>query len=238
MRLSKFLANSGVASRRKAEELIEAGRVAVNGKVVTEQGTKVDPATDVVTVDRKRIESTEKMWIALHKPRSYMCTRADPQGRKTIYDLLPKELQSLFYVGRLEYDSEGLLLLTNDGDAAHRLLHPSFEVARVYDAIVDGAVTSEVVKKLSSGVELADGIARAESVSVQPGRNEKESRVRLALREGRKREVRRMMSAVGHEVRRLRRVSYGPIKLGRLAAGEWRELTEAELKSLHGNKRT
>ena len=231
-RLQKFLANAGVASRRKAEELISAGRVSVNGVVVTELGTKVDAAADSIVVDGRKIESSAPRWIALHKPRGYVSTREDPQGRPTIYDLLPGELHGLFYVGRLDVDSEGLMLLTNHGDAAHRLLHPSFEVQRVYDVLVGGAVSEQNVQQLLSGVQLDDGIARAREVRVLPGRGTNESRVRLVLQEGRKREVRRMMRALGYPVRRLKRVSYGPIQLGRLAAGQWRSLTDEELRAL------
>jgi len=232
VRLQKFLANAGVTSRRKAEELIEAGRVKVNGSVVRELGTKVDPARDEVLVDGRRIRSAQEIWVALHKPRGYVSTRHDPQGRPTIYELLPEELHSLFYVGRLDVDSEGLILLTNAGDTAHRMLHPSFEVTRVYDVLVRGFLNRDAEERLRAGVMLDDGMARAQSVRVRPGRTPDESRVRLSLREGRKREVRRMMSALGHDVRRLRRISYGPIQLGALPPGKWRRLTETELRSL------
>ncbi|MGQ0560434.1 MAG: pseudouridine synthase [Gemmatimonadota bacterium] len=228
VRLQKFLANAGVASRRKAEELIEAGRVSVNGQVVTELGTKVDPATDAITVDGRNIESAQPVWVALHKPRGYVSTRDDPQGRPTIYDLLPESLHSLFYVGRLDVDSEGLMLLTNAGDQAHRLLHPSFGVSRVYEVLVKGDVARETVERLLRGVELEDGVARAESVERLPASKVGASRLRLILREGRKREVRRMLSAVGRPVRRLRRTRYGPIELGNLPSGKWRLLSEAE----------
>ncbi len=232
VRLQKFLANAGVASRRKAEELIEAGRVSVNGTVVQELGTKVDPATDRVLVDGRRIESAGPVWIALHKPRGYVSTRDDPQGRPTIYDLLPQELHTLFYVGRLDVDSEGLILLTNVGDAAHRLLHPSFQVPRVYEVAVNGEVTAAAVQQLLQGVPLEDGTARAESVQLLAARKAGETRLRVLLREGRKREVRRMMGALGHNVRRLKRVSYGPVQLGQLATGKWRPLTQEELRKL------
>lgn len=231
-RLQKYLANAGVASRRKAEELITAGRVSVNGNVVTELGTKVDDGSDEIVVDGKVISKSDRNWVALNKPRGYVTTRDDPQGRPTIYELLPPHLRSLFYVGRLDVESEGLLLLTNDGDRAHRLLHPKFQVPRVYDVIVSGGVTAETVRKLLAGVELDDGTAKAESVKVMPARHADESKLRILLREGRKREVRRMMRAVGHPVRRLRRISYGPVQLGRLASGEWRQLTAEELKGL------
>ncbi|HEY0673874.1 MAG TPA: pseudouridine synthase [Longimicrobiales bacterium] len=236
MRLQKFLANAGVSSRRKAEELIARGRVKVNGRVVTELGTKVDDAKDVVAVDGKKIESAETIWIALHKPRGYLSTRRDPQGRPTVYDLLPPSLHGLFYVGRLDLDSEGLLLLTNDGDTANRMLHPRYEVERVYEILVRGEVKPDKIDMLLDGVELDDGVATAESVKVL-GVTRNEMRMRLTLREGKKREVRRMLWAVGHKVLRLKRLSYGPIKLGRLAEGKWRKLTEAELRSLPGRSK-
>jgi 23S rRNA pseudouridine2605 synthase len=233
MRLQKFLANAGVSSRRKAEELITGGRVKVNGRAVTELGTKVDDAKDVVAVNGKTIKSAETVWIALNKPRGYVSTRKDPQGRPTVYDLLPPALHGLFYVGRLDLDSEGLLLLTNDGDTANRMLHPRYEVARVYEVLVRGEIKPDKIDQLLQGVELDDGIATAESVKVL-GVARNEMRLRLTLREGRKREVRRMLWAVGHKVLRLKRISYGPIKLNRLAEGKWRKLNEAELRSLPG----
>ena len=233
VRLQKFLANAGVASRRKAEELITAGRVQVNGKVVTELGTKIDAAKDIVMVGGKQIRAAEPVWIALHKPRGYVSTRNDPEDRPTVYQLLPESLRTLFYVGRLDIDSEGLLLLTNDGDGAHRMLHPSYEVARVYEVLVRGELKPDRVQQLLDGVELEDGTARAQSVRIL-GVLRNETRVRLVLREGRKREVRRMMWAVGHKVLRLKRTSYGPIQLGRLPEGKWRKLTVEELRSLPG----
>jgi 23S rRNA pseudouridine2605 synthase len=236
MRLQKFLANAGVTSRRKAEELISAGKVKVNGRVVTELGTKIDDAKDSVSVNGKKVESTETVWIALNKPRGYVSTRKDPQRRPAVYDLLPASLHGLFYVGRLDLDSEGLLLLTNDGDTANRLLHPRYEVERVYEVLIRGELKPDRIEQLLEGVELEDGIARAESVKVL-GVTRNEMRLRLTLREGRKREVRRMLWAVGHKVLRLKRLSYGPIKLGRLAEGKWRKLTEAELRTLPGREK-
>jgi 23S rRNA pseudouridine2605 synthase len=231
MRLQKFLAGAGVSSRRKAEDLISAGKVKVNGEVVTELGTKIDDAKDVITVSGKKIESAETIWIALHKPRGYLSTRKDPEGRPTVYDLLPPALHTLFYVGRLDLDSEGLLLMTNDGDTANRLLHPRYEVERVYEVLIRGELKPDRIDRLLEGVELEDGIARAETVKVL-GVTRNEMRLRLALREGKKREVRRMLWAVGHKVLRLKRLSYGPIKLDRLPEGKWRKLSEDELRTL------
>ena len=232
VRLQKFLANAGVASRRKAEQLIEAGRVQVNGITVTELGTKVDADADTVVVDGKVIRTAEPVWIALHKPAGYVSTRDDPQRRPTIYDLLPDSLHGLFYVGRLDANSEGLMLLTNDGDTAHRLLHPRYQVARVYEVIVRGAVSDQTVARLMRGVELDDGMAQAESVKVLPGTKAGATRMRLVLREGRKREVRRMLRAVGHEVARLKRTAYGSVRLGELGVGKWRRLTADEVGSI------
>jgi 23S rRNA pseudouridine2605 synthase len=231
MRLQKFLAGAGVSSRRKAEDLIRAGKVKVNGQVVTELGTRIDDAVDVVSVNGKKIEPAETIWIALHKPRGYVSTRKDPQGRPTVYDLLPPALHTLFYVGRLDLDSEGLLLMTNDGDTANRLLHPRYEVERVYEVLIRGELKPDRIERLLEGVELEDGIARAENVKVL-GVTRNEMRLRLTLREGKKREVRRMLWAVGHKVLRLKRISYGPINLERLPEGKWRKLTEDELRTL------
>jgi 23S rRNA pseudouridine2605 synthase len=231
VRLQKYLSQAGVASRRASEGLIEAGRVSVNGSVVTELGTRVDPEGDAVMVDGKLVEPAPRTWVALHKPVGYVTTRSDPEGRSTVYDLLPAELHGLFYVGRLDYDSEGLLLLTNDGDATHRLLHPSFGAERVYEAVVEGRPDERVMRQLVEGVQLDDGLAVARHAErgerVQGG-----VVVRVTLAEGRKREVRRMLAAVGHPVRRLRRVRYGPVQLGELPAGQWRELTRRELSAL------
>jgi 23S rRNA pseudouridine2605 synthase len=227
IRLQKFLSQAGTASRRHAEELIAAGRVSVNDVVVTEQGTRVHPSRDVVLVDGRRVRPADFEWYALHKPRGYLSTRHDPQGRSTVYDLVPAELQRLFYVGRLDYDSEGLVLLTNDGDTAHRMLHPSFGVEREYEVELDRSADEALVSTLLQGVELDDGPARAEAV-----RRIGVKGLRLTLREGRKREVRRMLAACGHDVRRLRRVRYGPVELGELEPGAWRKLAKRELAAL------
>jgi 23S rRNA pseudouridine2605 synthase len=234
VRLQKYLARAGVASRRQAEELIRAGRVRLNGAVVTEMGTKIRPGEDRVTVDRRDVEPAPALWIALHKPRGVVSTRRDPQGRRTVYDLLPPTHRRLFHVGRLDLDSEGLLLLTNDGENAHRLLHPRYGAARVYDVEVEGRPDPETLDRLKRGVTLEDGLARAHDVRALRA-PAGAGRLRLTLREGRKREVRRMLEAVGHPVVRLRRVQYGPVRLGDLPVGAWRPLATAELAALRAD---
>jgi pseudouridine synthase len=227
VRLQKFLSQAGVASRRRSEALIVAGRVQVNGNVVTELGTRVDPRHDRVEVDGARIRPARTAWYALHKPRGYLSTRSDPGGRATLYDLLPEPLHGLFHVGRLDYDSEGLVLLTNDGDTAHRMLHPRFRVPRDYEVELDRNAGADLADRLQAGIELEDGPARAEHAERTGPK-----RLRLTLLEGRQREVRRMLAALGHDVRRLRRLRYGPVELGALPEGDWRPLSAAELRAL------
>ncbi len=232
VRLQKFLANAGVTSRRKAEELIRAGRVTVNGGAVTELGTRVDPAHDRVTVDQRVIAPATVVWIALHKPAGYLTSRGDPQGRPTVYTLLPSAHRGLFYVGRLDFDTEGLVLLTNDGDRAHRLQHPRFCVPRVYDVSVEGAVDAARSAQLLRGVQLEDGPARLLEAQVLE-RSARMTVLRVTLAEGRKREVRRIFAAVGQRVVRLVRIRYGPIALGALRPGAWRELSASEIAALN-----
>lgn len=229
--MQKLLSRAGVASRRKAEELMEAGRVRINGEVVTTLGVRVDPEQDAVEVDGEEVTVPPARWILLHKPEGVLTTRKDPHGRRTVYDLLPEELDSLRYVGRLDRDTEGLLLLTNQGDAIHRLLHPSYEVDREYFAAVKGSPRPETLERLRSGVPLEDGPARADRVEVVEETTEG-ARVALVLREGRNREVRRLLAAVGHPVRSLVRRRFGPVRLGDLSEGRWRDLTEAEVRAL------
>lgn len=216
--------------------MIRDGRVRVNDEVVREMGVKVRPG-DKVVVDGREVSPDAPMWVMLHKPPGYVTTRDDPRGRPTVYDLLPARFESLFHVGRLDLDSEGLLLLTNEGDVAHRLMHPSGGVDRVYRVDVEGMLTRAERSRLLDGVELEDGPARAYEVEVigeaasGPGSGPG-ARVRVVMREGRKREVRRLFDAVGHPVRRLVRERLGPVTLGGLPAGEWRELTAAEVAAL------
>jgi pseudouridine synthase len=210
------------------------GRVRVNGQVVTELGARVVPGRDVVEVDGDPVEDRRDVastWVAFHKPVGVLTTRRDPHGGATVYDVLPAEIRRLKYVGRLDRDAAGLLLLTDDGDAAHRLQHPSGEVEREYLVEVAGAVGPDVLAHLLAGVQLGDGPAKARRARViDAGRVV--STLTLVLTEGRKREVRRMMSAVGHPVLKLTRVRFGPVRLGDLEAGAWRPLTERERKQL------
>lgn len=237
VRLQRFLSQAGVASRRRAEELIRAGRVRVDGAVVTELGSRVDPEAARVEVDGRVVRPVARSWIALHKPVGYVTTRKDPEGRPTIYDLLPPEFHGLFYVGRLDYNTEGLVLLTNDGDVANRLTHPRYGVERIYEVDAEGEVSAAAIRRLEKGVMLEDGLARAERVVRRRGGPRDTSRLHLTLREGRKREVRRMFEAIGHPVRRLARIQYGPVKLGALAPGAWRRLTSNEMLALSASGR-
>ncbi|MFW5947192.1 MAG: pseudouridine synthase [Gemmatimonadota bacterium] len=234
MRLQKFLSRAGVASRRAAEQMIRDGRVRVNGEVVRQMGVKVAP-DDRVEVDGRAVAPEPPAWVLLHKPAGYVTTRDDPRGRPTVYDLVPARFGSLFHVGRLDLDSEGLLLLTNEGGVANRLMHPGGEVDRVYRVDVAGRLSDADRSRLLGGVELEDGPARAHGVEVLGAAATPDgagTRVRLVMREGRKREVRRLFDAVGHPVHRLVRERLGPVRLGDLGAGEWRELTRDEVEAL------
>lgn len=232
MRLQKFLARAGLASRRGSEDLMTAGRVRVNGVVVTELGAKVDPAVDAVTVDGRLVTLAEKpVYLALHKPEGVVTTMSDPQGRPTVATLVPvAEHPGLFPVGRLDFDTTGLLLFTTDGELAHRLLHPRWHVEKVYRAQVDGTISARDLEQLRTGVQLDDGMtspARVRAIRVGPT-----SYCEIAIREGRKRQVRRMFSAVGHPVLTLERVAFGPIELGSLRARQWRYLDAEEVEAL------
>jgi 23S rRNA pseudouridine2605 synthase len=236
--LQKYLSRAGVSSRREGERLIAEGRVSVDGMVVTEMGTRVVPGEQVVRVDGARVDVQPIRWIAMYKPAGYLTTRKDDRGRPTVYSLLPDDQEELFHVGRLDRLTEGLLILTNEGEAANRLLHPSYQIARRYRAVVEGEVGAEQARHLARGVPLEDGLARAEDVRVHPapgvpGPGKKTiTEISLTLREGRKRQVRRMLEAIGLSVRRLVRESFGPLKLGSLRPGEWREISPDEVRAL------
>lgn len=237
VRLQKYLARAGVASRRASEDLIREGRVSVNGSIVTELGTKVDPATVRVEVDGELVRPEPARWVMLHKPPGYLCTRSDPEGRPTVYDLLDEDGSSLFHVGRLDYMSEGLLLLTNEGAIAERLLHPRNEMRRRYEVTVAGPVTGLAIQQLREGVELEDGPARALRVELEPGPRQDQATIGLTLAEGRNREVRRMMETVGLTIHALKRVAFGPLALGDLPRGSWRPLDAGEIERLRALNR-
>lgn len=231
-RLQKVIARAGVCSRRKAEELIAAGRVRVNGRVVTELGTKVDARADRIEVDGVSVAGAQpRRYYALNKPAGVVTTAFDPQGRRSVLELLPKEVR-LFPVGRLDYQTEGLLLLTNDGALAHRLAHPSYGVEKEYVVVVAGRVGPQALKTLREGVPLDDGMTLPAQVRVLE-RGKDWTRLALTLKEGRNRQIRRMGEAVGHPVLALRRVRYGPILLGDLPAGRWRRLSRDEVRALY-----
>lgn len=229
-RLQKVLARAGLGSRRACEDLIRQGRVRVNGRAAA-LGDRVDPRTDRVEVDGSRVPlDPELRYLVLHKPRGVVTTASDPQGRPDVSRYYPEGVR-VFPVGRLDRDTEGLLLLTNDGELANRLLHPRYGVEREYLAEVEGRPTERAMSALRRGVELEDGPARAAAVRRVGGAGERGA-VRIVMTEGRKREVRRMLEAVGLPVRRLVRVRFGPIRLGRLGPGKVRELDPAEVREL------
>lgn len=237
VRLQRYLARAGVASRRGSERLILEGRVAVNGEVVTELGTRVDAESARVEVDGEVVRPEPPRWIMLHKPPGYLCTRSDPEGRPTVYDLVGEDMASLFHVGRLDYMSEGLLLLTNEGTIAERLLHPRNQVARRYEVTVAGPIPAETAARLRQGVDLDDGPARALRAGVRPGPRTDQAVIEMTLVEGRNREVRRMMEAVGLTVHALKRVALGPLELGNLPRGRWRPLKAGEIERLRASNR-
>jgi 23S rRNA pseudouridine2605 synthase len=229
IRLQKLLAQSGVASRRRCEELMLAGSVEVDGEVVTRLGTKVDPTTAVIRVDGKRLPPVSAhVYVVLNKPRGVVSTMADPEGRRTLSDFVADRPERLFHVGRLDTDTGGLILLTNDGDFAQRVAHPSYELEKTYVAEVDGVASRATVRRLLAGVELDDGpveVRAAKVVSTHADR----SLVELTIHEGRNRIVRRLLEQVGHPVRQLTRTAIGPVQLVGLRSGELRELTPDEL---------
>ncbi len=234
-RLQKYLSQAGFASRRKAEELIEQGRVTVNGVPVTKAGTKVTPGRSRVAVDGTPVFwKPERIYLLLNKPSGYITSLDDPEQRPVVTDLLPKRMPRVFPVGRLDWESEGALLMTNDGELAHRLMHPSFKTPRVYAVKVRGEVKDDgpIVEALTRGVRLEDGMVRPDRVTVH-AHTGKHTWIEIALHIGRKRVIRRMCEAVGHEVLRLRRLSYGELTIKGLASGQHRDLTEEEVRGLY-----
>lgn len=232
MRLQKYLADAGVASRRACEALIQEGRVQVNGAVAV-IGQSVEEG-DEVCLDGKPVGLAEKrVVLILHKPRGVVSTSSDPQGRKTVQDLVSDVSARLYHVGRLDINSEGLLLMTNDGALAYRMTHPKFQVEKTYYAVCDGNLTAGEIARLVNGVELEDGMTAPARVE-RAGRTVRgDSSFIITIREGRNRQVRRMIEAVGHRTLRLKRERFGPLSLGGLKPGEYRVLTEAELATLY-----
>jgi 23S rRNA pseudouridine2605 synthase len=228
MRLNAFLARAGVASRRRADELIVAGRVSVNGEI-GELNTVVG-SRDVVEVDGRRVARQRLAYVLLHKPAGVLTTAKDPHGRPTVVDLVSHDAR-VVPVGRLDADTTGALLLTNDGELAHRLAHPRYGVAKVYEAVVEGSPDRDTLRRLAEGVELEDGRTAAARARVLR-RGPAESVLELTLHEGRKHQVKRMCAAVGHPVLRLQRSRYAGLGLDGLEPGEWRELTRGEVEAL------
>jgi len=232
-RLQKILAQAGIASRRKCEELILSGAVEVNGEPVTTLGTKADPAVDVITVNGRPIRSEKKIYVMLNKPKGVITSAKDPQGRKVVSDFLPGIKERVYPVGRLDYDTEGLLLLTNDGEFANLLTHPKHHVPKTYHATVKGVPHGSALEKLQQGVMLEDGITYPAEVEYHDVKMEaNEATIRITIHEGRNRQVRRMFEAVGHKVIKLKRVRFGEISLEGLPRGKFRHLTEQEVKAL------
>jgi len=230
-RLQKILASAGFGSRRQCEELIEQGRVEVNG-AVARLGCKVDPVHAEIKVDGERLKSAKPVYLALFKPKGYLCTDQDQQGRARTIELIPESFGRLFLIGRLDKESEGLILLTNDGALSERLTHPKYGVPKVYRVQVAGELTEEGVRQLREGVHLAEGFAKAANVVIK-GRYKQSTILELTLTEGMNREVRRLLAHIGHKVLTLIRVAVGPVKLGKMAPGEWRKLSQSEVERLY-----
>ena len=232
IRLQKVMASAGIGSRRACEQMIEAGRVSVNDQLVKEQGRRVDPAVDIIRVDTMRINTAPGMvFLAMNKPRGYVTAMTDPEGRPTVGDLVADRMERLFHVGRLDADTEGLLLLTNHGELAHRLSHPSYEVPKTYLVEVLGPVARDVGKRLREGIQLEDGIVRVDSFKLIDSTSNRVL-LELILHEGRKHIVRRALAEVGHPVQRLVRTAVGPVQLGPQKPGKIRNLTRDELAGL------
>ena len=230
-RLQKIISQAGIASRREAEKLIAEGRVAVDGKTVTEQGIKIDPQHHKITVNGKEIKGNEQsVYFLLNKPKGYLSTVKDDRGRKTVIDLLPEVRERIFPVGRLDYNTEGLLLLTNDGQLMNALIHPRGEIEKTYIASVSGEITAEKLERLRNGVELEDGLTAPAKVRVLDNDPKTgKTKIEVIIHEGRNRQVRRMFSAVGCEVKGLKRSEFAGLNLSGVKRGEYRALSDEEL---------
>ena len=231
IRLQKLISEAGICSRREAEELIQKGRVYLNGVKCTTLGTKVIPEQDRVTVDGILIKPRRKLYLALHKPANVSCTCKDPQERTTVLDLPPAEMHHVYPVGRLDYDSEGLLLLTSDGEFCQKITHPSRGVNKIYYVEIQGPIQKDIISKMLHGVKHEGDFLRASGVKILRSNNTR-SCLEITLKEGKTREIRRMLDTLGQVVLTLRRIQIGPIKLDKLPLGKWRILTKTEIKLL------
>ena len=231
-RLQKFMAEAGVASRRACEELIRQGRVTVNGETAS-LGRSVEPEQDRVELDGKPVQKEQRRTvILLYKPRGVVSTSSDPEGRRTVQDYFREIPERLYNVGRLDLNSEGLLLMTNDGALANRLTHPRYGVEKTYYAVCDGRLTASEAAKLTNGIELEDGMTAPARVDAVRTTQRGDTSFLITIHEGRNRQIRRMLEAVGHRSLRLKRERFGPLSLGTLAPGEWRKLSVEEIKKL------
>ena len=230
-RLQQILAAAGFGSRRACEQLIIDGRVEVDGQVAR-LGDRADPRTQVIRVDGEALPKMKPVYLAVNKPKGYLCTSRDQQGRRRVIDLVPQTFGRVFPIGRLDQESEGLIILTNDGALCERLAHPRFEVAKKYQVQVAGLVETELVDQLKKGIHVAEGVVQADEVKILSP-HKKSSILEIALREGKNREIRRMLARVGHKVLHLKRVAVGPVKLGKLLAGDYRPLTNEEISRLY-----
>ena len=232
IRLQKVLAQAGLGSRRRCDDMIAHGRVEVNGEIIDVMGARVDPDRDVIRVDGKRIPvANDRAYVILNKPRGIVTSMADEHGRPDLSSIVAQREARLFHVGRLDTDTSGLLILTNDGDLAHKLAHPSFEITKTYVALVDGEVPDTLGAQLKAGIELDDGPARVDRFQVKD-RSRGRSIVELDIHMGRNRIVRRMLDAAGHPVKELTRTAFGPLHVGSLSSGAMRDLTRDELGAL------
>ena len=232
-RLQKILSRAGVASRRTAEQMILDGRVAVDGKIITELGTKFDVTINKIAVDGKTINYTEeKKYILLNKPKNIISSAKDDRGRKTVVDLITDISERIFPVGRLDYDTEGLILLTNDGELMNALLHPKFQINKTYLAKVTGNITKDKLEKLQNGIQLDDGLTAPAIIRVI-GKSNTEAKIEITIHEGRNRQVRRMFNAIDCEVKKLKRIKFANLTIHNLKAGQYRQLNKIELENLY-----
>lgn len=232
-RLQKILAQAGIASRRKCEELIVAGKVTLNGEVVTELGTKADPTVDEIIVNGRSIAAEKKVYIMFNKPKGVITSASDPEGRKIVGDYLKGVRERVYPVGRLDYDSEGLLILTNDGELANRLTHPRHHVPKTYHVTVEGVPHGTALEKFRQGIQLEDGMTQpAEAEYYDIDTVKKQATIRVTIHEGRNRQIRRMFEALSHKVIRLKRISFGELLVGNLKRGLYRHLTKEEIDKL------